>query len=86
MNLHVKKVHCGGYIIINTDNNTHTHVKSKSTAKSFIAWLRNGVKPESEYLVNSARKILTEEEFKRLKKKKEKYININKGVQRVGRR
>lgn len=77
-----KKVQCG-YIVINKENKTHTHIQSHKTATGFIRNLNRGVLPKSKYLQQSAKKILTQQEYEGLKGyNKQKYINIQKGCKK----
>jgi hypothetical protein len=58
----------------------HAHIKALITCNTLITLLHNNKLPASKYLQGSARRLLTEEEYKMLKPKKQQYYNINKGV------
>ena len=79
----LKKVK-NGYILYNSSGGyeRHSHFKNKKAACRCKALINNGVLPNQPYFIESARRLLSPKEFERLrfKNKKEKYININKGV------
>ena len=65
----------------------HSHVSSKEIAMVLINSLTNGYMPSSDYLKRSARKLLTDKEFEKLRpyKKKQNYYNrkhLNKNKER----
>ena len=81
------------WLLIRTDKKCkkgesyHTHLFDKSHIRKLKYWLNNNIMPHDEdeavkeYLIESARKLTTKQEFLKLKphKKKPTYININKG-------
>ncbi len=80
MNLHFKEVK-DGYIVYRDGTRKHTHFKSKHGARKFIYLMDKSLLPQSPYFVESAKRVLTEEEFNKLKiRRKQKYHNVNRGV------
>ena len=80
MSLHFKEVK-DGYIVYKKGTEKHTHFKNKHGARKFLYLMNNRLMPESPYFVESARRVLTEDEFKNLKvRRKQKYCNVNRGV------
>ena len=78
IDLHIKKTH-GHYVVYNTEKDkAHTHIRSAKTARKLISLLERGILPDSPFLIESARRLLTIDEFMKLKehKKKQHYINI----------
>lgn len=70
-----------GYIVYRKDTEKHTHFKSKNGARKFLYLMNKNLLPQSPYFVESARRLLTEEEFNKLKtRRKQKYCNVNRGV------
>jgi hypothetical protein len=68
----------GSYIVRRTDGeyNQHAHINKYSTCKLLIKLIHTNKLPTSEYLQGSCRRLLTDEEYARLKsKKKQKYVN-----------
>lgn len=61
----------------------HAHLRNISSAKGLINLLMHGLLPKSDYLKESARRLLTEEEYSNLKIPKDKYYNKPKGLRRV---
>lgn len=70
----------GSYIVRRIDGgyNQHAHINKYSTCKLLIKLIHANKLPTSEYLQDSCRRLLTEEEYVVLRPKKQKYIN--KGV------
>lgn len=83
LNLAKKKVH-DGWIVFNKDNNTHAHIRSKKTCNDLMCLLRKNIKPNKPYLIESAKRLLTDNEFNslRIKRYKQSYTNINKSLQK----
>ena len=80
MSLHFKEVK-DGYIVYRKGSEKHTHFSSKHGARKFLYLMNKGLLPNSPYFVESARRVLTEDEFNNLKvKHKQKYHNVNRGV------
>ena len=67
----------GGYVIIRVGfpYDFHAHVKSKNGAHQILRLIAMGLEPKSDYLAAAVRRLLTEEEYAKLKKCKEKYVN-----------
>lgn len=55
----------------------HTHFYNKKAAGAFLKLMKKGILPNNHYFLESARRVLTEKEFKQLRKerKKQKFIN-----------
>ncbi len=65
----VKKVENG--FIVKRRNSTyeqHAHFRSHSSAKNFARTMYNGIMPTSKWFKSSARRLLTEDEYKELRK------------------
>ena len=71
-----------GYIIIRLDGeyDNHSHVTTLNGCRLLISLIRQNRLPTSKYLQESARRLLTDEEYKTLRQKKQRYVNVNKGV------
>lgn len=68
---------------INGKDEHHAHFKKYSIACSVLSWVYNKKIPKNEYYVRSCLRLTVDKTYKeRLEnnKKKEKYININKGI------
>jgi len=69
---------CKGYKILWRQGGTHeqhAHIRDISKVKVLIHLIENNLLPKDEYLQESCRRLLTEEEFAILKRPKDKYIN-----------
>ncbi len=62
------------WIVVNCDSGSHAHFKSKRGCESIIHMINEDIEPDNPYFVESMRR-LTE-----VKRKKQYYININKGI------
>lgn len=71
------------YVIIR-DGGTydqHGHIRNRRTVNQLIRYIELGKLPTSRYLRECARRLLTDEEYNNLQdKRKDYYINVNKGV------
>lgn len=75
MTLIVKRVK-DGWIVCRSGSCKHSHFRSKSAAVNLKQLLIKGIMPKSPYYLESARRLLTEDEFKYLKvEHKQKYVN-----------
>ena len=75
--LNIIKKH-GSYIVRRIDGgyNQHAHINKYSTCKLLIKLIHTNKLPTSEYLQGSCRRLLTDEEYSRLRpKKKQQYVN-----------
>ncbi len=80
MRLYIKKVR-DGYIVCRCGSNKHSHFKSEHGAKDFLKFMKKGLLPKSPYFIESAKRVLTEKEFNKLRTKtKQTYHNVNRGV------
>lgn len=72
----------GSYIVRRVDGeySMHAHVSTMNGCKTLISLIRQDKLPTSKYLQGSCRRLLTDDEYARLKPKRQRYININKGV------
>ena len=61
----------------------HAHMRNRKDAEKIRQLIDANRYPYCEEYKIAMKRLLTEEEFKKLKKK-QKYININKGVKRNG--
>lgn len=71
-----------GYIVKRLDGeySQHSHVSSMNGARLLINMIRNNRLPTSEYLQTSCHRLLTDIEYNQLKRKKQQYVNVNKGI------
>lgn len=67
-----------GWIVVNCKNGNHAHFRSEYGCYLIIKFLLEGVYPDNTYLQESYERLCTGKE------KKQKYININKGVRAYG--
>ena len=72
----------GNYIVSRVDGeySMHAHVSTMNGCQLLIRFIRQNRLPTSKYLQGSCRRLLTEEEYSRLKPKKQRYVNVNRGV------
>ena len=69
---------CKGYKILwreGGDHSQHAHIRDIRKVKVLIHLIENNLLPKDEYLQQSCRRLLTEEEFAILKKPKDNYNN-----------
>lgn len=65
-----------GYLVINTKTGIHTHVKSEYGCYCLLLFIEKGIEPDNPYLKESKRRLMMEKPDY-----KDKYINIQKGIQ-----
>ena len=67
----------GGYVVIRVgaDYDMHAHVKSMAGCQQLIRLIEMGLEPKSDWLQQSARRLLTDEEYQSLKRTKDRYVN-----------
>ena len=67
----------GGYVVIRVgaDYDMHAHIKSMNGCHQLMRLIDKGLEPKSQWLREAARRILTAEEFARLKQPRDRYIN-----------
>lgn len=72
----------GSYIVRRVDGEyqMHAHLSTYSGCKLLIDCIKRNKLPKSKYLIGSCKRLLTPEEYKRLRPSKQIYYNINKGV------
>jgi hypothetical protein len=82
----IKKDSNRGYIVIRVNGSyeQHAHVSSMNGARLLINIIHKGMLPESDYLKTSCRRLLTDIEYSKLRRKKQRYVNVNKCVRRCG--
>lgn len=74
-----------GYIVINNDREyeSHSHFYNESGARKCIDIINRGLQPRSRYFKKAAVRLIGEEEYSELvETRKEKYVNVNKGVKK----
>ena len=72
----------GGYIVSRVDgeHSQHAHISTMNGCQLLIRFIHTNRLPTSAYLQGSARRLLTDDEYKQLRPKKQRYVNVNKGV------
>jgi hypothetical protein len=72
----------GSYIVSRVDGeySQHAHVSTMNGCRLLIKFIHENKLPTSKYLQDSCRRLLTEEEYAKLRPKKQRYHNVNKGV------
>jgi len=72
----------GSYIVSRVDGEyrQHAHVSTMNGCRLLIKFIHENKLPTSKYLQGSCRRLLTEEEYAKLRPKKQRYHNVNKGV------
>ena len=70
-----------GYIVrrINGTYEQHAHINTLNGCRLLIRFISSNRLPTNKYLQGSCSRLLTEEEYVKLKQKKQRYINVNKG-------
>lgn len=73
----VKRDGCHGFVVSrkNKPREYHAHISTANGARTLINFINQGLLPRSVYLQGSARRLLTDEEYQRLKRPKQKYYN-----------
>ncbi len=74
-----------GYIVINNEREyeIHSHFDNESGARKCIDLINRGLQPRSRYFKKAAVRLIGEEEYNGLvETRKEKYVNVNKGVKK----
>ena len=66
-----------GYVVVrkNGEYTQHAHLSTLNGCRELIILIEKGLLPKSQYLQGSCRRLLTHEEFLKLKKPKDKYYN-----------
>lgn len=69
------------YIVrrVGGDYSMHAHLSTRKGCRLLIRCIKANKLPKSDYLKGSCQRLLTKEEYNRLRKPKDQYININKG-------
>ena len=67
----------GGYVVIRVGYpyEYHSHCDKMAGAQQIPRLIDKGLEPNQPWMQEAVRRLLTEEEYGRLKKRKEKYIN-----------
>ena len=80
--LHIKKIRNGTFILYNKYTGGHSHFRNRKAAATCRRLLIKGIMPKQPYFRETARRVLTDDDWESLRQKKQKdmYININKGV------
>ena len=74
-----------GYIVINNEReyDSHSHFYNESGARKCVDLINRGLQPRSRYFKKATIRLIGEDGYKGLvETRKEKYININKGVKK----
>jgi len=75
MTLITKRVQ-DGWIVCRKGTEKHSHFRSRKAANNFKSIILRGLMPKSPYYIESAKRVLTSEEFEHLREeRKQKYIN-----------
>lgn len=71
-----------GYIVLRVDGDyrQHAHISTLNGCRMLINLINAGLLPTSRYLQIACSRLLTEEEYRGLKQKKQRYVNVNRGV------
>ena len=71
----------GSYIVrrVGGDYSFHAHISTYKGCKLLMDYIKKNKLAKSDYLKGSCKRLLTREEYSRLRKPKDHYININKG-------
>lgn len=67
------------WVLYRKGKENHAHLKSKKSCYMLIRFIKQGTMPKSEYLIESCERLLSPEEMVHLKKKKDRYINQQRG-------
>lgn len=80
----IKKDSGRGYVVIRDNGlyEQHAHLSTMNGCRLLMSFVKQNRMPNSKYLQVSCARLLTEEEYKTLKPKKQQYVNVNKGVRR----
>ena len=67
----------GGFVIIrvNGEYEQHSHVKTMGGIHQILRLIELGLEPRQPWMQEAVRRILTAEEYAKLKRCKEKYVN-----------
>lgn len=67
----------GGFVVVRKDYpwEFHAHIKTIAGCKVLLSCIQQGKLPKSDWLQGSCRRLLTDEEYLRLKKPKDRYYN-----------
>lgn len=73
----------GSYIVRRVDGEykQHAHISTMKGCKKLIGYIHSNTLPFSRYLQISCQRLLTEDEYRQLRKK-QRYYNVNKGVKK----
>jgi hypothetical protein len=71
-----------GYIVkrIDGEYSQHAHIRTINGCRQLINLINAGLLPTSKYLQGSCSRLLTKDEYRRLRQKKQRYVNVNKGA------
>ena len=67
----------GGFVIIrvNGEYAQHSHVKTMAGCQQIMRLVELGLEPKQPWMQTAVRRLLTEDEYAKLKRCKEKYVN-----------
>ena len=76
MTFYIRQDKAGWVIIrVNGHYEQHAHIKSMAGCQQLLRLIEMGLEPKSDWLQQSARRLLTDEEYQRLKRTKDRYVN-----------
>ena len=77
MTFHYRKERRHGWVIIRVGfpYDYHSHLSTEAGCQQLMRLIEMGLEPRSERLQQSARRLLTDEEYRGLKRVKDKYVN-----------
>ena len=77
MTFYVRQDKRAGWVIIRVNGHyeQHAHIKSMAGCQQLLRLIEMGLEPKSDWLQQSARRLLTDEEYQRLKRTKDRYVN-----------
>ena len=77
MTFYVRQDKRAGWVIIRVNGHyeQHAHIKSMAGCQQLLRLIEMGLEPKSDWLQQSARRLLTDEEYQKLKRTKDKYVN-----------
>lgn len=72
----------GSYIVrrIDGEYKQHAHISTMNGCKLLVDCIKRNKLPKSNYLKVSCQRLLSEEEYSRLRPSKQMYYNVNKGA------
>ena len=77
MTFYVRQDKRAGWVIIRVNGHyeQHAHIKSMAGCQQLLRLIEMGLEPKSDWLQQSARRLLTDDEYQMLKRTKDRYVN-----------